>query len=74
MQKIKQELVGLIKKNWAINGKLVAAFNVHPRTIENWIISRDVRLTTPTAIKIIKEETGLEDNQIFESVSTPIIN
>jgi plasmid maintenance system antidote protein VapI len=66
MQIISIATAETIKKNWVVNGRLVAAFKVHPRTIENWINCRDIRLTTPTAIQIIKEETGLQDNQIFE--------
>jgi hypothetical protein len=46
------------------------AFDRGQNTIENWMASKDIRLTTPTAVVIIKEETGLTDAEILEEEKT----
>lgn len=46
-------------------GKLMVLFNVHSVTIERWIESKDVRLTTPQALEIIKEETELNEDHLL---------
>lgn len=46
-------------------GKLMVLFNVHSVTIERWIESKDVRLTTPQALEIIKEETELHEDHLL---------
>ncbi len=48
--------------------KLVLLFDVHAKTIERWIESKDIRLTTPQAIEIIKEETDLIEDHILTNV------
>ena len=52
------------------NNKVVARMSYHfdktVNTIHNWIKNRDAMLTTPDALKIISEETGLEQDQILE--------
>jgi hypothetical protein len=65
MQVITQKTLDLIKTNYKVIGRLVAVFEVHPRTISNWIDKNDVHLTNPTAIDIIKEETGLSESEIL---------
>jgi hypothetical protein len=42
------------------------AFDRGQNTIENWMASKDIRLTTPTAVQIIREETGLQNEEILE--------
>jgi hypothetical protein len=49
-------------------GRLMIAFDRGQNTIENWMHDKDIRLTTPTAVQIIKEETGLVDEEILETV------
>lgn len=55
-----------IKGNNKLMGRLMIAFDRGQNTIENWMTSKDIRLTTPTAVQIIKEETGLTDTEILE--------
>lgn len=61
-----------IKGNNRLMAKLMIAFDRGQNTIENWCASKDVRLTTPTAVQVIKEETGLEDSQILEEEKEPV--
>jgi hypothetical protein len=55
-----------IKGNNKLMGRLMIAFDRGQNTIENWMASKDIRLTTPTAVQIIKEETGLTEKEILE--------
>lgn len=59
-----------MKGNQRLIGRLMALFNKSSFTIGRWIEDKDVRLTTPGAIDIIKEETGLDESQILEDVPT----
>lgn len=63
---ITDRALGLIPKNNRIIGRLMIAFDRGQNTIENWIESKDVRLTTPMAVLIIAEETGLKESEILE--------
>lgn len=65
MQTISDLTVLRLKGNHKALGRLVVLFNRHYRSIEMWIAARDVRLATPSAIKIIKEETGLSESEIL---------
>lgn len=56
-----------IKTNNKLIGRLMGAFNRGQKTIENWIDQNNVLLTTPLAVEIISEETGLVESQILES-------
>ena len=49
-------------------GRLMGAFDRHQKTIQDWVHDKDIRLTTPMAISIIKEETGLDDSEILEPI------
>lgn len=64
---ISDTAVQKIEGNNRTIGRLMIAFDRGQKSIENWLRSRDVRLTTPTAIAIIKEETGLAESEILES-------
>lgn len=55
-----------IKGNNKLMGRLMIAFDRGQNTIENWMASKDIRLTTPTAVQIIKEETGLAECDIIK--------
>ena len=50
--------------NRAINA-LGYSFDKGYKTIENWLRDKDIRLTTPTAVSIIKKETGLSEKEIL---------
>ena len=55
-----------IKGNNKLIARLMIAFDRGQNTIENWMASKDVRLTTASAVQIIREETGLTDQEILE--------
>ena len=47
---------------------LMRLFNRCQNTIENWMKAKDIRLTTPAAVKIIVDNTGLKEEQVLEEV------
>jgi hypothetical protein len=63
---IADKAIECIKGNNKLMGRLMIAFDRGQNTIENWMASKDIRLTTPTAVQIIREETGLQDEEILE--------
>jgi hypothetical protein len=63
---ITNKAISEIKSSNKLMGRLMAAFDRGQRSMEKWLESKDIRLTTPTAVLIIKEETGLDDSQILE--------
>jgi hypothetical protein len=66
MQKITNKTVQKLKGNQVAIGRLMALFNRSAFSINRWIEDKDVRLTTPQAIQIISEETGLGEDKILE--------
>jgi hypothetical protein len=68
---VTDKAIELIKGNNKLMGRLMIAFDRGQNTIENWMASKDIRLTTPTAVQIIKEETGLADSEIMEEDNQP---
>lgn len=56
----------VIRGDRRVKGLLAIHFRKHYNTIENWIKNRDAMLTTPDAVKVISEETGLTQEQILE--------
>jgi hypothetical protein len=63
---VSDKAIELIKGNNKLMGRLMIAFDRGQNTIENWMASKDIRLTTPTAVQILKEETGLTEEEILE--------
>lgn len=63
---VSDKAIEMIKGNNKLMGRLMIAFDRGQNTIENWMVAKDIRLTTPTAVQILKEETGLTDNEILE--------
>ena len=63
---ISDRAIAAIKANNKLMGRLMGAFDRGQNTIENWLSSKDVRLTTPTAVQIISEESGLTEGEILE--------
>ena len=57
--------ISRIKGNNIIMGKLMVAFNKGERAMQNWLERKDIKLTTVTAINIIKAETGLTEEEIL---------
>lgn len=72
--KISDTVKGKIKESNKLTARLMITFNRGQRALENWIKHDDVRLTTPAAVQIIKEETGLTEEQILEPVTDGITN
>jgi hypothetical protein len=68
MKALTNNAVEQIKGNQRLIGRLMALFNKSSFTIARWIEDKDVRLTTPNAIQIINDETGLRINQILEDI------
>lgn len=62
---------GKIKGNYKLIGLLMGAFNKHQKTIETWADDRNMLLTTPTAVQIISEVTGLSEDEILEKEAVP---
>lgn len=69
MYAITDKAASKIKGNNRLMGKLMAAFNRTQRSIENWLDSKDNRLTTPMAVQIIKGESGLSEDEIVEEIT-----
>ncbi len=63
---ITDKAIGAIKSSNRIIGRLMGAFDRNQNTIINWISSKDIRLTTQTAVNIISEESGLSREEILE--------
>lgn len=65
MQILSDTAIKAITGNNQVMGKLMVAFDKHFKTIERWVKQNNVALTTPTAIEIIKEGTGLSEQEIL---------
>lgn len=66
---ISDKAIEVLKGNHKALAALSYKFDKHAKTIENWLNNKDIRLTTPIAIDIIKAETGLSDSEIFETAN-----
>lgn len=66
MVRISDKAVDKIRGNNSCVARLMIAFNKHAMTIDRWLNSKDIRLTTPGAIQIIEEETELKREEILE--------
>lgn len=69
MLTISQKAIDECRNNNKVIGPLMALFNKHSVTIQRWFDEKDIRLTNPSAMHIIKENTGLQDNEILEDIS-----
>lgn len=66
MTTITDKAIEAMKGNNVLMGRLMTAFDRSQTTIENWMASKDVRLTTVTAVQLISEESGLSEQEILE--------
>lgn len=66
MTTISHEALLRIRKNKKVIAKMAYHFDKVYNTITNWIENKDAMLTTPDAVKIISEETGLTEDQILD--------
>lgn len=65
--------IGLLAVKGARPGivkKLAEALERDPSTVYEYIASNDDILTKAAALKVIREETGLSDDQILEEADT----
>lgn len=69
MQTISKAALDKISGNQKAIGRLMALFNKSSDTITRWINNRDIRLTTLGAVEIIREESGLPENEILEAAT-----
>lgn len=69
MLTISQKAIDECRNNNKVIGPLMALFNKHSVTIQRWFDEKDIRLTNPSAVEIIKENTGLEYGEILEDIS-----
>jgi hypothetical protein len=69
---ITKTLYDKIRKDNRVLGLLAANFAVQSRTIEAWIDSNDIRLTTPLAVNTLIAETGMKESEMFENLYQPI--
>lgn len=49
--------------------KIAFACKVQPSTVYRWIANEDASLTMAAALKVIREETGLSDQDLLEDES-----
>jgi hypothetical protein len=66
MATISQKAIDKSLANNRVIGRLMAHFDRHYETIRRWIKVGDESLTTPKAVQVIREETGLTDFEILE--------
>lgn len=66
--RLSQTAINKIKSNNQVKARLISNFDKSPFTIERWISDneRNGQLTTASALQIISDETGLNDDQILE--------
>lgn len=56
----------MLKKNTRAKTMIALDMGKSVHTIEGWITNNDDNLTKAAALKIIREETGLTDEEILE--------
>jgi hypothetical protein len=66
MTKISDRVVQKIRRDKRIIGRMIIVYGKSYQTIINWMDTRSPMLTTPDAVKIISEETGLSENEILD--------
>lgn len=64
--KLTDKAKAAINSNTRLKNRLALEFDCSVFTIKRWIDEGEVRLTAPSATIIIKEETGLTDQEILE--------
>ena len=65
MVRISKQAIVKSKKNYRLFARLMMLFNVHQKTIEVWINTNDVRMTTPDAVRIMMEELELTREELL---------
>jgi hypothetical protein len=63
---LKPNIIQTLRDKEVIQFKIATALNRKFRTVDRWIRENDSMLTSPAVLAIIKQETGLPDNEILE--------
>lgn len=64
---LKAEVLKGLRNNKKAKNRLALELDKSSFTIEKWIKENDQSLTLAASLKIIREETGLTDDQILET-------
>jgi hypothetical protein len=64
--KLTQKAINAIRNNKRVRARLQLDLNRSEYTINRYIDDNDIMLTTAQALTVIREETGLSDDQILE--------
>jgi NAD kinase len=64
--KLTQKAIDAIKKNKRARARLQLDLDKSEYTINKYIAENDIMLTTAQALKVIREETGLDDSEVLE--------
>jgi hypothetical protein len=67
--KLTQKAIDNLRSNKRARARLQLSLNKSEYTINKYISDNDIMLTTAIALKVIREETGLDDSEILEDVS-----
>jgi IS30 family transposase len=57
-----------------IKDRLMEEMDISPATLYRWLNKNDDNLTKAAALKVIREETGLTDEQILEEEPNTVNN
>lgn len=63
--KLSQQAINALKNNKRARARLQLEFDKSEYTINRYIADNDIMLTTASALVIIREETGMKNNQIL---------
>lgn len=69
MKLSKVALLALRGSTPEVKERIATALNVSDKSVYRYLLNNDDSLTKAAVMKIIREETGLEDSQILEEVS-----
>jgi hypothetical protein len=64
--KLTQKAIDALKNHKRARARLQLDLNKSEYTINRYIADNDIMLTTATALKVIREETGISDDQLLE--------
>ncbi len=55
-----------IMEDVKVRAALMSAFLMSEKSVTNWAERNDIRLTTKTAVDVLKETTGLTEDEILQ--------
>lgn len=67
--KLTEKAIAAIRNNKRVRARLQLDLNKSEYTIARYIINNDIMLTTATALAVIKEETGMTEDELIEAVT-----